>query len=139
MQSYEGYFENSKFNGKGKLTFDTSDELQRKHYRGQFIDNRMEGPGTLTFQNGDVIVANWKDSKIQGQGLYIWSDGVRQRITMNKQDDEMIFEKRLIFPEDDFRIEYRGELKDKRVLHGVGSLTVADEKTYKSFWHEGHS
>ena len=68
MQSYEGYFENNKFNGKGKLTFDNSDELQRKHYRGQFIDDRFEGPGTLTFQNGDVIVANWKDSKIHGQG-----------------------------------------------------------------------
>ena len=137
MQSYDGYFESSKFNGKGKLTFDNSDELQRKHYRGQFIDDRFEGPGTLTFQNGDVIVANWKDSKIQGQGLYIWNDGIRQRVTMNNQEDKMIFEKRLIFPEDDFRIEYRGELKDKRVLHGVGSLTVAKEKTYKGLWSQG--
>ena len=136
MQSYEGYFENSKFNGKGKLIFDTSDELQRKHYRGQFIENRMEGPGTLTFQNGDVIVANWKDSKIQGQGLYIWNDGIRQRVTMNNQEDKMIFEKRLIFPEDDFRIEYRGELKDKRILNGVGSLTITHGKTYKSYWSQ---
>ena len=58
---------------------------------------------------------------------------------MNNQEDKMIFEKRLIFPEDDFRIEYRGGLKDNRVLHGVGSLTVVHEKTYKSFWVEGRS
>ena len=78
-------------------------------------------------------MANWKDSKIQGQGLYIWSDGIRQRITMNKQESEMIFEKRLIFPEDDYRVEYRGELESKRVLQGKGSLTTRN-KTYTGFW-----
>ena len=58
---------------------------------------------------------------------------------MDRQEDEMIFEKRLIFPENDYRIEYRGEMKDNRVLHGVGSLTVVNEKTYKSSWVENQS
>ena len=117
------------------MTFDASDELERKHYQGQFVNGNFCGHGTLTYKNGNIIIAKWRENKIHGQGVYIWNNGTRQRVTM--QEDEIVFEKRLIFPEEDYRIEYRGDLKDKCIIEGEGSLTVAIDKTFAGNWING--
>ena len=36
----------------------------------------------------------------------------------------MVISNRLIFPEDDFRIEYEGQRKDGYIMHGKGTLLV---------------
>ena len=53
------------------------------------------------------------------------------------QEDEIIFEKRLIFPEEDYRIELRSDFKDKCIIDGEGSLTVANGKTFNGKWTKG--
>ena len=52
----------------------------------------------------------------------------------------MNFDPRIIFPEDDFRMEYRGTLKDKNIPHGQGTLTLkADSAKFSGEWVDGDS
>ena len=52
----------------------------------------------------------------------------------------MTFDSRIIFPEDDFRMEYRGELKDNNIPHGQGTLTLKGGSiTFSGQWEDGVS
>ena len=43
----------------------------------------------------------------------------------------------LIYPDDDFRKEYNGEVKNQNVPHGKGSLILKNGKTYSGNFKEG--
>ena len=47
--------------------------------------------------------------------------------------EEIQFDRRLIFPEDDFRMEYRGAVKEN-TMHGKGTLTLKSLKSYTGEW-----
>ena len=49
----------------------------------------------------------------------------------------MTFEDPVIYPEDDFRKEYRGQVKDGYVLHGEGTLILKSGKEFSGTWEEG--
>ena len=49
----------------------------------------------------------------------------------------MVFENRLVFPDEDFRTEYRGDIKDNYTMHGTGTLTIQGKKTFTGEWNEG--
>ena len=52
----------------------------------------------------------------------------------------MVFDNRLIFAENDFRLEYRGGVKDGHILNGQGTLTLRDGKTtFKGIWDDSIS
>ena len=71
-------------------------------------------------------------------GVYTWSNGTKARITF--KNDKLIFDDRLIFPENDFRMEYRGACKNGNVMHGRGTLTLENGKSFtvsrSCFWLE---
>ena len=53
-------------------------------------------------------------------GVYTWANKISARVTFLM--GEIIYEMPLIFPEDDFRKEYYGSVKNGCVLHGEGTL-----------------
>lgn len=72
-------------------------------------------------------------------GVYTFKNGVRVRFT--KEKGNFNFDHRLIFPEDDVKLEYRGDVKDGCVMHGKGTLTLRSNHhlTYTGEWHDGVS
>ena len=50
---------------------------------------------------------------------------------------EIIFEMPLTFPEDDFRKEYYGSVKNGCVLHGEGTLYLKNGRTFFGEWVNG--
>ena len=52
----------------------------------------------------------------------------------------MNFDPRIIYAEDDFRMEYRGELKENTTPHGQGTLTLKEKSiTFSGEWANGVS
>ena len=93
----------------------------------------------MFLRGGNSFKAKWDRNKVQGQGVYIWEDGARARITFDP-DENPVFGNRIIFPENDFRLEYRGDLKDGHIMNGHGTLTLKDGKTtYHGEWVNGVS
>ena len=90
--------------------------------------------------NGDSYWANWDNGRVVGQGVYTWSNGIKARITFNQKED-IIFEDppRLIYPEDDFRMEYRGSVRDKNVMDGRGELMLKEGTVFTGVWVNGVS
>ena len=72
-----------------------------------------------------------------GQAMYTFSCGVKIRCIMKA--GQLVFDKRLIFPDDDFRVEYRGDLNDDQVMNGNGTLFVVGGTTYTAEWKNGIS
>ena len=63
-------------------------------------------------------------------------NGDRARFTIEK--DALKFDRRVIFPENDFRMEYRGDIKDDHIMHGEGCLVLEDGKTeFTGVWVNG--
>ena len=67
----------------------------------------------------------------------MWASGERARFTYIEEcltfDDS-----RIIFPETDFRLEYRGGLKNGNIMHGLGTLTLKQVgKTFTGEWVDG--
>ena len=68
-------------------------------------------------------------------GVYTWANGIKARFIV--EQDEIILDSRIIFADDDFRLEYRGNVKDNNVMHGRGTLTLKGGKTYTGNWVNG--
>ena len=43
----------------------------------------------------------------------------------------------LIYPDEDYRKEYTGEVKDSNIPHGKGTLTLKNSKTFTGIFNEG--
>ena len=82
----------------------------RKMYRGEFKDGEFHGNGTVYLQNGDSYKGKWERGQLQEQGVYTWENGERARFTYI-EDSFTFQDNRIVFPENDFRLEYRGGLK----------------------------
>ena len=68
---YEGDFRESKFEGKGKLTYKDTGET----YEGDFKDNTLTGYGKFTWPNGEVYEGEFLNGKFNGKGKYSYPDG----------------------------------------------------------------
>ena len=70
--------------------------------------------------------------------MYIWPNDERRRFTLLGEFFDFKFDKRIIYDTDDYRLEYRGDLRDKNIPHGLGTLTLKDGKTmYTGDWIDG--
>ena len=56
----------------------------------------------------------------------MWASGTKQPIRF-MQDGSIDYQHRLIFPEEDFRMEYRGTTKEGSTMHGDGTLILKNE------------
>ena len=59
-------------------------------------------------------------------GVYMWASGIKAPIKF-KKDGSIGHQNRLIFPEEDFRMEYRGTTKEGSTMHGDGTLILKNE------------
>ena len=50
---------------------------------------------------------------------------------------ETIFDQLIIYNENDYRLEYKGNVKNDFVPHGKGTLTVKSGKSFTGNWVDG--
>ena len=129
--SYTGYFIDNQFSGKGKYTFPVDDQINRKQYIGAFKNGLFHGLGTMTWLNGDSCKALWVKNVMQ-TGIYTWNNSTKARVLNEKNQGELTFYPRLVYPPDDFRLEYRGALKDGHIPDGKGVLVLKKMKEGKN-------
>ena len=65
-------------------------------------------------------------------GVYVWANGIKAPVSF--KDGKICFGQRLIYPDNDYRLEYRGEVKDKNIMHGKGTLTLKSGSTFEGNW-----
>ena len=101
---------------------------------------------TITGQHGNKALredkvslkSRYPSNLLVNSGVYTWADRSRVRITFS--DDTMNFDKRVIFAPNDFKLEYRGEVKANHVMHGTGTLTLKGSNIiYSGNWVDGRS
>ncbi len=66
--TYDGEFEDGKFEGKGKLIYENGDV-----YEGEFEDGEKSGKGTYTWKDGDKYEGEWMKDSMSGQGKYYFA------------------------------------------------------------------
>ena len=89
----------------------------------------------MVWTNGDSCKCTWVYNQMEGTGTYKWANGIKSRIILSQ--GEMAFEPPLIYPDEDFRKEYNGALKNGYVMHGKGTLTLKNGKQYTGEWIAG--
>ena len=134
-EKYEGYFYNNQFHGKGKFSYAPDDTYGQKYCMGFFEHDQLHGPGTMVWTNGDSCKCTWVYNQMEGTGTYKWANGIKSKILLS--NGEMTFEPPLIYPDEDFRKEYLGGLKNGYVMHGEGTLTLKNGKQYTGQWIAG--
>ena len=68
--SYDGYFENGKRHGKGKITYAKGDI-----YDGEWENDKRHGKGKYTEKYSGIYEGEWENDKKHGKGKYIETDG----------------------------------------------------------------
>ena len=71
---YEGPFQNSIFNGKGKLTTKNGEI-----YEGDFINGEKSGICTYLFPDGTIYNGQIKNGYFNGQGNMKWNNGIEYK------------------------------------------------------------
>ena len=134
---YFGWFKDSLFHGKGKFTFPEGDELNRKMYIGSFKDGMFEGFGTMYFHDGGSLLTKWTKGQQKGQGSYTFQDGSKVRFVL--EEGKPVFERRIVFPMKDYKLEYRGFVKADHIMHGHGILVLKNNEKFEGHWRDGES
>ena len=67
---YEGEMKDSKFNGKGKLTY-----LNGDLYEGEFLDGEKNGNGKLIFEDKTEYEGPFEKGEFRGKGKMKWKNG----------------------------------------------------------------
>jgi len=67
---YQGFFENDKIKGRGRLL-----QIDRFIYEGDFEDGFFNGYGKLYAINGKKYIGYWKNDMQEGLGVEIYTDG----------------------------------------------------------------
>jgi len=70
-ESYTGYWDAGKPEGKGKYTYENGAE-----YSGDFKDGLRSGQGSILFADGTSYSGSWKDDSIEGEGILNYPDGL---------------------------------------------------------------
>lgn len=63
--TYEGTYEDGKFNGFGKFTYH-----EGSYYEGTWKQGKIDGIGTFYGSDGSVYTGEWKQNQKNGKGVY---------------------------------------------------------------------
>jgi len=121
---YEGFFQNGKIHGKGKLTFSNGNK-----YEGDWKQHYREGNGKMTFNNGDIYQGQFKKSKIEGQGEMKYSNGDIYKGQWVADKSNGIGTYNFAGGE-----RYEGEFVDGK-FQGKGTMYYKDGASYSGFWY----
>ena len=72
---YNGYFNNDKINGFGRIQFINSKDGESE-YEGDFKENNIEGKGIMKWKNGNRYEGEMKNNKMNGEGILKLNNGV---------------------------------------------------------------
>ena len=97
----------------------------------------FHGYGTLHYRSGVTILTKWNKGEITSQGVKTFPDGTKVRFT--KIDDQTVFEKRIVFPMKDYRLEYKGAVKECNIMHGHGTLTFKGGLKVSEYFKDGEA
>jgi len=128
--TYEGEWENDRWNGNGVLT--TRYRSMKWVYAGTFTDGKQTGRGVYTDHSGNRYEGEWKDGKKHGYGkleMEISSSSYEGEWKENKFHGHGIYTWRN-------GTRYEGEFRNGKE-QGKGKKTFADGSIYEGQWHEG--
>lgn len=72
VASYEGCFEDGKYEGEGRLLYHGGDS-----YVGNFVAGKRDGSGTYKWTDGRQYSGEWLNNQRQGNGVFTWPNGDR--------------------------------------------------------------
>ena len=83
---YQGNFENSMLNGKGKI-IKIIDIDKKEIYEGDFYQNEFNGKGKYYFFNGDIYEGDFENGIRNGYGIYHINNGNKITYKGNWNED----------------------------------------------------
>lgn len=104
--TYEGYFKDGMYNGKGTYVYSNDT------YKGNFQDGKFDGYGTLHYKNGDTYEGNFVNGMRNGDGILRYKNG--DTYTGDWKDGKRHGYGTLYCP--DGKIKYKGLFDENRVL-----------------------
>lgn len=122
---YEGYWQNDRANGKGRLLHADGDvyegdwkddkacgfgkyvHMDSSKYEGQWYDDKQHGHGIETWPDGACYEGSYFGGRKHGKGKFLWAD----------------------------KSSYEGEFKDNNI-HGFGMYRWGDGRVYEGQWKE---
>ena len=119
---YIGYFENFKFNGKGKIIYDKST------YEGNFVSGYKEGKGQLIFEDGSFYIGNFHKNNYNGNGIFKWNDG--KAYSGEWKNNVIEGEGKFIWSEN---VYYKGEYKNN-AREGKGTYYFGEKDNFTGIW-----
>ena len=74
---YRGEWKNDKYDGKCyySLFKDINICGMQGHYEGEFKDGKINGKGIYEWSDGRKYEGTWKNNNMHGAGIYTWPDG----------------------------------------------------------------
>ena len=125
IDRYEGDFKNDQKEGKGILYFKNGDR-----YDGDFKNDKKEGKGILYSNNGDRYEGYFKNDKKNGEGiLYLKNGGRYEGIWKDNKREGKI---KVYYHNGD---RYEGDIKDSK-YEGKGIYFWKDGRRYEGDWKD---
>lgn len=140
---YEGYWENDKASGKGRLIHANGDV-----YEGEWKNDRANGIGIYIHNDGAKYEGAWENDKQHGLGKEVWPDGARYEGAYEnglkhgfgkfEWADGSVYEGNFMFNNihgsgtytwSDGR-KFIGQWRDNK-MHGTGVFTWSDGRKYE--------
>ena len=122
---YEGYWEQSKLNGKGRYFLANGD-----YFEGNIVNDKASGYGRFIHKDGTIYEGNWLNDLPNGEGKEIFKDG--STFTGSFTNGSKVKGK---FDWKDGSY-YEGEIK-KDLFDGEGLFHWAEGREYTGQWREG--
>ncbi|MCB8818319.1 cell wall-binding repeat-containing protein [Desulfosporosinus shakirovi] len=99
-----------------------------QNYQGVLVDGKKEGQGKYTWANGDVYSGEWKNDKMNGRGVLVYSDGTEYSGTFvdNKREGQGYIK---WFNNETYTGEWKNDL-----MSGEGSYTFKNGDKYLGSW-----
>lgn len=122
---YEGYWENSKLNGKGRYFLANGD-----FFEGYFENDKVKGYGKYIHRNGTIYEGNWINDVPEGKGKELFPDGSTfEGYFINGKKIKGKFD----WKDGSY---YDGEIKNE-LFEGEGLFHWAEGREYIGEWKEG--
>ena len=122
---YEGYWDNDKANGKGRLI-----HANGNVYEGDWKDDNKHGRGVFIYADGAKYEGTWEYDKKHGKGIEVWSNGAKYYgdYFNGQKNGRGIY----TYANGDV---FNGEFQENNV-HGYGTLFYNDGRKFIGLWKE---
>jgi hypothetical protein len=119
--------------GAGKLVWSFLNEGAWKTsiYEGNIRDGRLQGRGVYKWSDGDRYEGDVRDEKLHGRGIYVWANG--NRYDGDYRDGKRTGRGVYMWANGS---RYEGNYRDN-LPHGFGDYLAVDGQIYVGAWTNG--